>query len=641
MSKISFKFQRMTSYIIVLLVATIITGSFLSFRSVTNQTIAAKCKTTVNVLRSDIQKEEQETATIADGLSASNLLLESASKGDISGIESSYTAVSKPEGFFAAVSGLSGNIIWKSADAIEKLNFYADGQRNTSTDLYSDGTDMYFQTTCPIYYSGSQVGFLLVGYNLSNTALVDNVKAQTENEVTIFIGDTRLNTTVLTESGERGVGTKLAESISTLVLSGKTYVGEATILGQKMSTKYEPLSNNGGKVLGILFAGQPSSESATLLRNVVFLLISISLIIGLIALFVFAKVTKQIVSNPVLAIKNKMLSVKSGRLDTPMEMFKRANNETTELADAVEDTVRTLEEYITDISAMLSSMASCDYSQSSEVNYLGQFSSIKAAMADIKSNTMDVIVNLQNASERIKNDSSGISSGACLLAQGTAEQAATIEELMASIATVSQHVSANAVDANNAAALSENVVKTMGDEEIAVDNMLVAISDIEEKSKQISKVIKAIEDIAFQTNILALNAAVEAARAGDAGKGFAVVAEEVRNLAINSANAASSTAVLIESTIASVNGGTRLAKSVADSMREVKSISGEANELIEKINQATAEQANALSQINIGMEQISAVVQQNSITAEESSISSQKLSEQSIQLQAIVSKFKI
>lgn len=642
MSKISFKFLRLESYIIIILVAIILIGSYFSFKSITASEISDNCKNTVNVLLDEMKLKEQETSAIADGLSCNDSLKKSVHGGDSNGINSAYSAITKSDGIFAAISDMSGQIIWKSDNALSKLDFSSGLSGKTVTDLYVvDNKSMCYKTSIPIYYENAQIACLLVGYDLSNNALVDNVKAQSGNEITIFVGDTRLSTTVLNENGQRAVGTQLAGNISSLVLSGKTYVGTTTILGQNMTTKYEPLTNSSGKVLGVLFAGRPTSQSDRIFRNTAIVLIAISIIVALIALLELARVTKQVIAIPILAIKGKMFAMKEGRLDAPMDYFKRANNETTELADAVEETVNTLDIYISDISNLLSDMAKCDFSNSSEVDYVGKFSSIRTAMNEIGTNIREIIASLQNTSERINIDSINIANGASLLAQGTTEQAATIEELMASLATISEQVNINASNANSAAHISENVVEMMNAEEIAIGNMLGAINDIEQKSKQISKVIKVIEDIAFQTNILALNAAVEAARAGEAGKGFAVVAEEVRNLSVNSAEAAKSTTELIESTIASVEVGTKLANSVADSMREVKGISGKSNGLMGQINRATSEQANAINEIQIGMQQISTVVQQNSITAEESSTSSQKLTEQFETLQAIVSKFKI
>ncbi len=641
MSKISSKLLGMASCIMVLLVGVILTVSFFSFRSVTDKTIAGKCQTSVNFLRSSIEMQKEETSSFAESFSADNRLVAGITDGDSSGIEASLASVLNKEGYYAAVSDAGGKAIWTSENVVKSLDFSSALNGKAVSDLYSDGNGLYMQASCPVYSGGSVIGALIIGYDLSNTALVDNVKEQTGNEITVFIGDIRLNTTVLNDKGERGVGTQLDPKISSKVLKGETYTGKAVILKQKMSVRYEPLTNSSGEILGILFSGQPTAENDRLFRNVIFLLLGISIVIAIFALVVLAKVTQRIVAAPVLAIKDKMMAVKSGRLNIPMAAFKREKNETSELADAVEDTVCTLEEYINDISNVLSCMANYDFSISSDVDYIGEFSAIKDALTAIKTNIRDIIASLQTASERIYADSADISNGATVLAQGTTEQAATIEELMASIATVSENVSVNAANASSAAELSENVVKLVNEEELAVNNMLDAITDIEEKSKQISKVIKAIEDIAFQTNILALNAAVEAARAGAAGKGFAVVAEEVRNLAVNSAEAAKSTSNLIEATIASVSGGTMHARSVAESMKEVKNISERSNDLMEEINKATAEQASALSQIRTGMEQISVVVQQNSLTAEESSASSQKLTDEFNQLQSIILKFRI
>jgi len=237
--------------------------------------------------------------------------------------------------------------------------------------------------------------------------------------------------------------------------------------------------------------------------------------------------------------------------------------------------------------------------------------------------------------------SSQVASGAQSLAQGTTEQASSIEEFSATIADISMQIKNTA---NNADLANREVVSTS--EEVINSNsqmqeMKLAMNNINAKSAQISKIIKTIEDIAFQTNILALNAAVEAARAGSAGKGFAVVADEVRNLAQKSADAAKNTTMLIEETVQAVERGSQIVDITAQSMINVVAGSDQVRDFVNDIARTSKEQSDAVSQILIGVEQISSVIQSNSATAEESAAASEELSSQADLLKQHVNQFQI
>jgi methyl-accepting chemotaxis protein len=234
-----------------------------------------------------------------------------------------------------------------------------------------------------------------------------------------------------------------------------------------------------------------------------------------------------------------------------------------------------------------------------------------------------------------------VSNSSMSLSQGATEQASSIEELSASIAEVSQHIKENAEDAGKAKLFAEKSGEIM--QTSAADMALTrqAMDEISATSKNISKVIKAIDDIAFQTNILALNAAVEAARAGAAGKGFAVVADEVRNLSQKSAEAAKNTTSLIESSIFAVEKGTSLVNKTNLSFTELASQSSEVIRLVEQISAQAQGQAVAITQISTGIEQVSAVIQMNSATSEEAAAASEELSSQANYLKESAAKFKI
>jgi len=275
------------------------------------------------------------------------------------------------------------------------------------------------------------------------------------------------------------------------------------------------------------------------------------------------------------------------------------------------------------------------------VKMLSDDDTMGKSLRSMVDNLNEMFGEINAASGQVSAGSKQVADGAQSLAQGSTEQAASVEELSSSISEVASKTAANAEQAAHAAALAGAIKSNAERGSQQMSEMTAAVNEINLASQSISKVIKVIDDIAFQTNILALNAAVEAARAGQHGKGFAVVAEEVRNLAAKSADAAKDTSELIANSMEKAQLGAQIAKETAASLAEIVSGINESSEIVGNIAQSSEEQSAGISQINIGIDQVALVIQQNSATAEESAAASEEMSGQSSMLVELVSQFRL
>ncbi len=311
------------------------------------------------------------------------------------------------------------------------------------------------------------------------------------------------------------------------------------------------------------------------------------------------------------------------------------------LTNAVNSTVEILNHVIEEIGNILSEMSQGNFNIVKVREFKGDFGIISDSLNKIINSLNEVFREINTAAEQVAAGAGQISDSSQTLSQGSEEQASSVEEVTASITEMAAQVKQNAANATQADKFSLTAKEDAVRGNAQMKEMVKAMHDINESSTNISKIIKVIDDIAFQTNILALNAAVEAARAGQYGKGFAVVAEEVKNLAQQSASAAKETTVMIEGSIEKVDAGKKIANDTAQALNEIVESITKAAELVGQIASASNEQATAISQVNQAIEQVSQVIQTTSATAEEGASASEELSSQAEILKQMVNRLTL
>ena len=512
----------------------------------------------------------------------------------------------------------------------------------TSPYYEEEANGLVVTISAPVYdQSGTNIEGI-VGYDLKIAALIKKVmgiesvydtsyKYLVGKDGTVIASQDQED--VLKGIEEIGVGAEVVQAGQ----SEKREVVETTDDGSKIHAAIATSNLAGWNVIYVV----PDKEfmadtNAMVMRTTITYAVAL-IVLALIILFV----TRSIVA-PLRQLNGITQQLAAGNLDTQVEI--RSKDETGQLADSMRKLVERLNEYIDyidEISASLDKFAGGNLDIVLNHSYDGDFAKIKTSLLEVSRVFKDTIGQLVETSERVASGSGEIANAAQQLAQGATNQASTTEELTATINELSDRVTQNAKQAQEASVQVKQVGGTADMSNVQMKEMIEAIAEINMKSSEIGKIIKTIEDIAFQTNILALNAAVEAARAGEAGKGFAVVADEVRNLASKSAEAASDTTHLIEETIKAVENGTEIANKTGEMLGEVIEGVSQTVDLIQEISDASTSQADALKQTLEGVEAISQVTQTNAATAEESSASSDELSKEASNLQNVASRFKL
>lgn len=349
-------------------------------------------------------------------------------------------------------------------------------------------------------------------------------------------------------------------------------------------------------------------------------------------------ITSSIVK-PLEEIELAATEMSKGNLNSSITYVSR--DKVGQLADAMRSSIATLHGYIVDIDRAMGEMARGNFDLAPTDPFIGDFKGIEDSITNFILRISDTLTKMNEAAISVSSGSELFADNAQIMAHGATEQASTIEELLVSLNEITAQVKISADHAANAGVMANGATTAITGSNEQMQQLLAAMRDISGRSAEIGKIIKTIEDIAFQTNILALNAAVEAARAGVAGKGFAVVADEVRNLATKSSEAAKNTAQLIEGSLISIERGVVLANATAENLVGVVDGATATTKVIDEIVRTTKEQAELLTQVNHGVERIATVVQTNSATAEESAATSEELSGQAEMLQGLVGSFTV
>ncbi|MBQ7835136.1 MAG: methyl-accepting chemotaxis protein [Ruminiclostridium sp.] len=644
MQKLSTKLTLIVDACLVVACAVIIITTIFQSLANNDKLMLMQSATGVNVLQHDVETQADRVEEIYEVFEAEHVSGTAVSTGETAALASEWKKFKETDNDFIAVTDMTGKVIYKS-DNYKVADFDASavaGGKTIKGIVKDSAAGLTVQYCAPVSLDGEVVGASIIGMSMTELGYLDMVKSQTNAEVTIFEGNTRIATTVSDGAGGRAVGTTMAANVEKQVIAGgQPYSGQADILGQNHYVDYIPMADVNGQIVGAYFAGFSSAESDALATTMVTVSIIIAVVAIVAAAIIIILSLQKLVEKPIKEANAIADSMSNGELNYPDSTFKFANDEIGNFVMKLEDTKHALQSYVGDISSILSAMANGDFTQKPSVEYIGDFTEIKTSFAKIAATLGQIISNMNMSADDVMSGSSQIADGSQTLAAGTTEQATAIDELTSTIVNISSQIEQTANNAQKANNLSEQSRDKISVQNGEMKRMLNAMEDIKTKSNEIQNIIKAIDDIAFQTNILALNAAVEAARAGDAGKGFAVVADEVRNLAGKSAEAAKNTGDLISATIEAVTNGSAIAEKTADIMKEVIDISGQTDRLIGEISTAAASQAESIRQVSIGIEQISTVVQQNSATAEETAASCEELSGQSKLLKAQVDKLRV
>jgi methyl-accepting chemotaxis protein len=553
-------------------------------------------------------------------------------------ILSAYIAEANPSYYVDDLSGVSDTSFDLSTR--EYYITVTDGIVNITEPYVDVATgSMVITITAPVYVNGKIEGLTAIDITIDALSkVVGDYKLGDEGYFTLLTRDNIITAhkdsdNILKSINDIGV----SQNLISLIADNSNEVTEYTYSNEKFMGNSVKVGNTEWKIISAMPKDEFTSSTGELIKTILLIYILTIIILSAVMFVILGIVTKPI--KMVTEITNKLAE---GELDVSIAV--KSKDEIGALAKSIESLTMRLKSYISYIDEsvnVLDEFAEGNLTIELKYDYAGEFAKLKNALLHVSDTLKETIGKIKESADSINMNAEQVSAGAQVLAQGTTEQASAIEELSAEINEIYTTIANNAEYAQNAGEKALEASREVEKGNVQMRDMLSAMDEISNSSSEIGKIIKVIDDIAFQTNILALNAAVEAARAGSAGKGFAVVADEVRNLAQKSAEAAKQTTALIENSINAIYKGTMLADEAGKSLAGIVNKTSETNELINEVVKATSQQTVSVNQIRSGIEQISSVVQENAATAEASAANSEELSGQVQILNDLVNKFKI
>jgi methyl-accepting chemotaxis protein len=509
---------------------------------------------------------------------------------------------------------------------------------------------MVMTSTSPILDGDTLIGSIVVNFVIGRGVagtddFLDALGAIFDIDATVFNrdGESVSSTLIHPDTGARAVGTTVAQHVSDAVLGrGEHLTLDLNVFGMlPYSAYYFPLPGADGSPNAMFFIGvsEEYGQANIISQRTIMIIIGA---LGLVAVILVVLFTAAQISKPVNVLNEFMhLMSRDGDIiatpeeDRILDEYKARKDELGDLFSSFSNLLNVLVEIKDELSEVASGNLAFD------VNVRSEKDALSIALREMVENLNRMFGEVTTVTYEVASGSKQMAEGSQSLAQASTQQAASVEELSASISEVAKQTEDNARMAGKAASLANDIKASAEKGSNQMDEMMAAVRDINESGKNISKVIKSIDDIAFQTNILALNAAVEAARAGQHGKGFAVVAEEVRNLAAKSAEAAKDTESLIADSVSKAELGSKIADETSASLGEIVEGIDESSRLVGDIAKSSEEQATGIAQINTGIDQVANVVQQTSATAEQSAAVSHEMNSQSTMLERLISQFKL